>query len=160
MHPMLRRKLFGLVVGLVVTLPFVLHGIGHKGWDPIGQAFGILSKTSSISSTLMEQMAVSTLDPSIAEANATALASGRTTTLADVWQTLTDNGYILDGSAQNPNPAPIPTPSDLIGLTDPTAIPPTFTQTSSSITAGFVVLGIHGSCIITINNGTTSRTCK
>ena len=159
MSPFLRRKLFGFVFGLVITVPFILHGIGHKGWDPIGQATGITGTASTVTSVLLEQMAVQTLDPSISEANATATGNGRATQLADVIQALTDNGFIGSGAQQANDPSTTPTDPALSGLNTPAA-PPTFSETTSDITAHFLVLGIHGTCVISITNGQASRTCK
>lgn len=152
----MRRKLFGFVFAVVITVPFLLHGIGHKGWDPIGQATGITGTASTVTSVLLDQMAVQTLDPSISEANATATGNGRATEIEDIVQALTDNGYIGNGAQQV---TPVPTDPALSGLNTP-ASPPTFTETASTITAHFVVLGIHGACTISIVNGQALRDCK
>lgn len=187
------RKLFGWVFALVISIPFALHGIGHKGWDPIGQLFGTSGLSSgipgspdSLKTSIMNQMAVSTIDPSINEANSTALAAGRATTIQDVWDALNNNGEV--GDATNANSAvsgSTVTPGDpLQGNTPSTPVPnstdlgqatqvisgvlgasssisaPTFTQNPDSIIAGFIVAGIKGKCTITIFNSQASRICN
>lgn len=190
----LNRKLFGFVLTLVISTPFILHGIGHKGWDPIGQMFGTSGLTSALGSgaktlqsSMMNQMAVSTIDPAISDANTNSAALGRQTNIEDVWQALNNTGAtgntttgdatmngtvaIAGDPVQNNDPvqSPAPTNSKLAGATQSvagmlgastTVAPPTFTQTPTSIIASFTVGGVHGTCTITIVNGQAVRTCS
>lgn len=167
-HSGINKKLFGLVFGIVITVPFVLQGIGHKGWDPIGQAFGLggASLTAG-SSVIIDQVAKQDIDPSLASANATASQAGRATTLDDVWGALSDFGVATNPDAPvNPNaPTATNTISDpsLSGVnSNPTNFIPVFTNQGSSIHVVFNALGVPGICNITIDPTTNIaiRTCR
>lgn len=165
-HSGINKKLFSLVFGIVITVPFVLQGIGHKGWDPIGQAFGLggASLTAG-SSVIIDQVAKQDIDPSIVSANATASQAGRATTLDDVWGALSDFGVATNPDAPvNPNAPIITSPdSSLSGVnSNPTNFIPVFTNQGNSIHVVFNALGVPGICDITINPVTNIavRTCK
>lgn len=153
---MLNRKLFGLVFGLVITVPFALHGIGHKGWDPIGQMIGT-NDLKAIPSMLVDQIAVSQIDPSLDQANTTATSEGRSTILADVWLSLDGLGAIGVGAQGTQEPHP--TPTDGSGLPSTLMTPPVFADHGDSISATFTVMGVSKVCTITISNGLAIRSC-
>lgn len=159
----MNKKLFYLIISVIITIPFGLHGIGHKGWDPIGQMIGIGSPSDLLQTTsaVVNEVGQTDIDPSLAMANATALAQNRATTIDDVWAALSDAGLVSSGDTTVSSASPDPTATDLSGFTS-TASAPVFTNNVTSITATFTTIGIKGTCTITIDptKAIAVRTCK
>ena len=132
-HAFAHRMLFGLVVCVVVSLPFVFHwwGLGGSGAQNDDGA-GVV--------------AAALVDPYVQAANDQARAEGRPTTLADVAAGLP---AAAAGSTAAPDPA-------LSGVTVPT---PAFTVAGDRITAVVTALGAPVTCVITISNGKAVDAC-
>lgn len=155
----MNKKMWSLVIGLVITLLFGLYGIGSKGWDPIGQMIGIGSPEDflPVTATAVEEVAKTDIDPSVAMANATALTQNRPTTIDDVWESMVNLGLT---SNVDPNVSQT-VPTDSFG-TAAASSPTIFTNNGTSITAIFTIMGIKASCLITIDPAKqiATRTCK
>ena len=167
-HSGLNKKLFGLVFGLVVTIPFVLQGIGHKGWDPIGQVFG-LGSTSDLTAgtqTIVDEVAKTEMDPSLNMANQTAQDSNRATTIADIWSALSDYGIATNPDDPSNPSQPTTGISDgsgsSAGVVSSGATVPVFTNQGDHIHAVFNAFGVPGVCDLSISPTTNLaiRTCR
>jgi hypothetical protein len=130
-HAFAHRMLFGLVVAVVVTLPFLFH---RGGGDD--------ASTGSAS----QVMAAALVDPYVQQANEEALAEGRATTLADV-------EAVLPSTAAGQDPAPDVTASGI------RLAAPTFTVTPDRIAAVVSTLGAPVTCDITISGGKAVTRC-
>ena len=83
-HTSANRYLFGLVFGIVVSIPFILHGCSSDDGgsvDPMTVA--------------RQQIAIVVVDPYTTQANDLAASQGRPTTIADV-------AAFIPGGSQNP----------------------------------------------------------
>jgi hypothetical protein len=136
-HAFAHRLLFGLVVCVVASLPFVFHWWGLGGSDG-----GTQSDDPS------RVMAVTLVDPYVQAANDQAYAEGRATTLADVAAALPGAGG-AGGSTAAPDPA-------VSGVTVPT---PVFSVGADRITATMNALGNPVTCVITISSGKAVESC-
>ena len=131
-HAFAHRMLFGLVVAVVITLPFLFHG---GGGDDVAS-----------SSSGSQLVAAALVDPYAQQANQEALAEGRATTLADVVA-------VLPTTATGQDPTSDVTASGV------TLAAPTFTVAPDRITAVVDALGSPVTCIITISSGEAVTRC-
>ena len=136
-HAFAHRMLFGLVVCVVVAMPFVFH------WWGLGASDG-----GTRSDDPGRVMAVALVDPYVQAANDQAYAEGRATTLADVAATLPSSAA-ADGSTAAPDPA-------MSGVTVPA---PVFVVGADRITATMSALGNPVTCVITISSGKAVESC-
>jgi hypothetical protein len=136
-HAFAHRMLFGMVVCVVVAMPFVFHWWGLGASDATGQ-----------SDDPARVMAVTLIDPYVQAANDEAYAEGRATTLSDVAAAL-PSSTAAGGSTAAPDPA-------LSGVTVPA---PVFTVGSDRITARMTALGEPITCVITISTGKAVESC-
>ena len=131
-HAFANRMLFGLVVAVVVSLPFVFHwGVGG-------------SDTASSGDEAASIAAAALVDPYVQSANDQAFAEGRPTTLADVQAAL---------PPASSSAAPDPAVSGVsLGV-------PVFTVAADRITATVTTLGTPVTCVITIKAGKAVDRC-
>jgi hypothetical protein len=126
--------LFGLVVCVVMSLPFVFHWWGLGASDPGTEG----TDGASL-------VAAALVDPYVQAANDQALAEGRATTLADV-------------------AAGLPAPTSTAAAPDPAEsglgiAAPVFTVTADRITAQVTTSGSPVTCVITISAGKAVDRC-
>ena len=130
-HAFANRMLFALVVGVVVTLPFLFHRGGGE------------DATGGDASTVM---AMALVDPYAQQANQEALAEGRATTLSDVVGLLPP-ADAADGSSPAASAGGIALPA------------PVFTVATDRITAALTALGTPVTCVITISGAKAVTRC-
>jgi hypothetical protein len=136
-HAFANRMLFGLVVCVVMSLPFVFHWWGLGASDPGTQG----GDGASL-------VAAALVDPYVQAANDQALAEGRATTLADVVASLP-----APTSAGSTAAAPDPAESGV------SVAAPTFTVSADRITAQVTTSGSPVTCVITISAGKAVDRC-
>jgi hypothetical protein len=129
--------LFGLVVCVVMSLPFVFHWWGLGASDSSTQG----SDGGSI-------VAAALVDPYVQAANDQAMAEGRPTTLADVVA-----GLPAATSGGASSTAPDPAESGV------SVAAPVFTVTADRITAQVTTLDSPVTCVITISAGKAVDRC-